>query len=243
MPAATCDSRLALLARRARSRIAIGLQEAGNISATLHYIHDPLCGWCYAAEPLVKAAAEVPGLALKLHGGGLWPEPTRLPEDMRNYIRDADERAAKLSGQPYGEAYLSGLLLDPTLTLESRPTTAAVLAVESIDPSKGLAMLTGIQHAHWEHGLKVVEREVLRRIAGEIGLDRAAFETALDAVDADAHIASTRRIMQQIGAGGFPAFVLEIDGQWSAVPNRQFASDPRGFASWLGRMLGEHAAA
>ena len=185
----------------------------------------------------------MPGLALKLHGGGLWPEPTRLPEDMRNYIREADGRAAKLSGQPYGEAYLSGLLLDPTLTLESRPTTAAVLAAESIDPSRGLAMLAGIQHAHWEHGLKVVERDVLRRIAGEIGLDRAAFETALDAVDADAHIASTRRIMQQIGAGGFPAFVLEIDDQWFAVPNRQFASDPRGFASWLDRMLDEHAAA
>lgn len=162
---------------------------------------------------------------------------------MRNYIREADGRAAKLSGQPYGEAYLSGLLLDPTLTLESRPTTAAVLAAESIDASKGVAMLCGIQHAHWEHGQKVVEREVLCRIAVEIGLDRAAFEAALDAVDADAHISSTRHLMQQIGAGGFPAFVLEIDGQWFAVPNRQFAADATGFASWLGRMLDEHAAA
>jgi len=38
--------------------------------ATLHYFHDPLCGWCYAAAPLVTAAAAVPGVALKLHGGG-----------------------------------------------------------------------------------------------------------------------------------------------------------------------------
>lgn len=21
---------------------------------TLHYIHDPLCGWCYGAAPLVR---------------------------------------------------------------------------------------------------------------------------------------------------------------------------------------------
>jgi putative protein-disulfide isomerase len=219
------------------------LGSSANIGATLHYIHDPLCGWCYAAEPLVRAAAALPGLGLRLHGGGLWPVPTRLPEDMRNYIREADGRAAKLSGQPYGEAYLSGLLLDPTLTLESRPTTAAVLAAESIDPAKGLAMLSAIQHAHWEHGLKVVERDVLGRLAVGIGLDRAAFETALDAVDAGAHIESTQLLMQQIGAGGFPAFVLEIDGQWFAVPNRQFASDAKAFASWLARVVDEHAAA
>ena len=28
----------------------------------LHYYHEPLCGWCYVAEPLVQAAvaAKVP---------------------------------------------------------------------------------------------------------------------------------------------------------------------------------------
>lgn len=28
---------------------------------TLHYIFDPLCGWCYGAAPLVKAAQSLPG--------------------------------------------------------------------------------------------------------------------------------------------------------------------------------------
>ncbi len=27
-------------------------------SPILHYVYDPLCGWCYAAEPLVRAAAK-----------------------------------------------------------------------------------------------------------------------------------------------------------------------------------------
>jgi putative protein-disulfide isomerase len=162
---------------------------------------------------------------------------------MRRYIREADQRVGRMSGQPYGSAYLSGLLDDPTLTLESRPTTAAVLAAEAIDPSKAFAMLKGIQHAHYERGLKVVEPAVLGQIAGEIGLDRKAFEAAIGEVEVDAHISNSRRFMHQIGAGGFPAFVLQIGEQWFAVPNRQFASDPRGFASWLGQMLDEHAAA
>ena len=172
-----------------------------------------------------------------MHGGGLWPEPTRLPEETRRYIREADARAGAISGQPYGEAYLEGLLPDPTMTLESRPTTAAVLAALAIDESKGLEMLKGIQHAHYERGLKVVEPEVLKTIATEIGLDAEAFDAAVEQADVDAHISNTRRFMQQIGAGGFPAFVLEIDGQWYGVPHQQFASDPEGFAAWLRQAL------
>jgi putative protein-disulfide isomerase len=212
------------------------------MAATLHYIHDPLCGWCYGAEPLVNAAEAVAGLTIRLHGGGLWPEPTRLPEETRLYIKEADSRVAAMSGQPYGAPYLDGLILDPTLTLESLPTTTAVLAAERVDATKGLEMLRGIQHAHYERGLKVVEPEVLRQIASEIGLDRAAFEAALDEVDAAAHITNTKRFMQQIGSHGFPTFVLQIGDQWFAVPNRQFASDAEGFAGWLSEMLRRHAA-
>ena len=208
------------------------------MNATLHFIYDPLCGWCYCAEPLVNAAEKVPGLAIRLHGGGLWPEPTRLPAETRQYIRQMDERAARISGQPYGKAYLEGLLPDPTMTLESRPTTAAVLAAEAI-AGRGLAMLRGIQHAHYERGLKVVEDDVLRQIAGEIGLDPATFERERTQVNVGEHITNTQRFMQQIGAGGFPAFVLEAGGQWFAVPHQRFASDPAGFAAWLSQAVGQ----
>jgi putative protein-disulfide isomerase len=203
----------------------------------LHYIYDPLCGWCYCAEPLVNAATTVRGLELVLHGGGLWPEPTRLPEEMRRYIREADARAATISGQPYGRKYLDGLLMDPALTLDSAPTTAAVLAAESLTPGKGLAMLQAIQHAHWEHGQHVVEQSVLRQIATSIDLPVDAFGQTLAGVDVDAHIAQTRQLMRRIGAQGFPAFVLEKDNQWLPVPSQRFLSDPAAFAEWLTRQV------
>jgi len=213
------------------------------MTATLHYIYDPLCGWCYGAEPLVDAANQTEGLTLRLHGGGLWPEPTQLPEETRRYIQQADGRVGAISGQPYGKAYLEGLLLDPTMTLESRPTTAAVLAAESIEAAKGLAMLKGIQHAHYERGWRVVEPEVLQRIASECGIDRDAFEAALETVDAKSHITNSRRLMQQIGASGFPAFVLQIGEQWFAVPHQQFASDPAAFSDWLSHVISEQVRA
>jgi putative protein-disulfide isomerase len=205
--------------------------------AVLHYIYDPLCGWCYGAEPLVLAASRVDGLSLRLHAGGLWPQPTRLPAEMRSYIKQADARVGQMSGQHYGEPYLNGLLFDPDLVLESRPVIAAVLAAQALDPAKALPMLRGIQHAHYERGLHVVREETLAAIAAEIGLDAAAFEAAAKQVPVDAHIAESKELMNDVGAQGFPTFVLQIGGDWFAVPHSRFASAPAKFAEWLDAQL------
>jgi len=203
------------------------------MSATLHYIYDPLCGWCYGAEPLVWSAAKAADVELELHGGALWPEPTHLPESTRLYIRQADQRIAQMSGQRFGPDYHNGLLLDPTMVLESRPPTAAVLAAQSLDRTKTLPMLRGIQHAHYEQGRRVVERDVLADIAVEVGLDRAEFEAALSRAPVDAHIDETHRLMSLVGAQGFPAFVLQIGEDLYPVPHGRFASQPAQFRDWL----------
>lgn len=207
--------------------------------ATLHYIYDPLCGWCYGAEPLVRAAENVAGLELALHAGALFPEPTRLAPEMRRYIQQADRRVGEISGQPYGDAYLNGLLLDPTLVLHSRPTIAAVLAAQSLDPAKALPMLRGIQHGHWEHGRRVVEKDVLVDIAAACGLDRAAFESALENAPVDAHVAETHRLMGFVGAHGFPTFMLQGGDRWLPVPHQRFSSTPDQFAAWLTAQVGQ----
>ena len=210
------------------------------MSATLHYIYDPLCGWCYGAEPLAWSAAKASDVELELHGGALWPEPTRLPEATRLYIREADQRIAEMSGQRFGPAYHNGLLLDPTMVLESRPPTAAVLAAQSIDRAKTLPMLRGIQHAHYEQGRRVVEPEVLADIAVEVGLDRAEFEAALARAPVDEHIDETHRLMSIVGANGFPTFVLQIGEDLYPVPHGRFASQPAQFRDWLEAQVKAH---
>jgi putative protein-disulfide isomerase len=211
------------------------------MNPVLHYIYDPLCGWCYGAEPLVWAAAKVDGLALRLHAGGLWPQPTRLPDDTRRYIAQADARVGQMSGQPYGEPYLKGLLFDPELVLESRPVIAAVLAAQSLDADKGLPMLRAVQHAHYERGQHVVRDATLREAATEIGLDAAAFEKARSAVPVDEHIAQSQELMNNVGAQGFPTFVLQIGNDWFAVPHGRFASTPAKFAEWLDGQMRAHS--
>jgi putative protein-disulfide isomerase len=101
--------------------------------------------------------------------------------------------------------------------------------------------LRGIQHAHYERGLHVVRPETLREIAAETGLDVAAFEQALTSVPVDEHIAASRELMNNVGAQGFPTFVLQIGDNWIAVPHGRFASTPVKFGEWLDAQLRANA--
>ena len=213
------------------------------MSAVLHYIYDPLCGWCYGAEPLAWAAATARDLEITLHAGALWPQPTQLPEPTRRYIQQADLKISQMSGQKFGAAYHDGLLLDPTMVLFSRPTIAAVLAAQSLDPGRALAMLRAVQHAHYEHGKRVVEEDTLLDLAVELGFERDAFRAALHSVPVDEHIGESRALMGRLGAQGFPAFFLQLGDDWYPVPHGRFASNPARFRDWLESQIAAHAPA
>ncbi|MGL4207650.1 MAG: DsbA family protein, partial [Aeromonadaceae bacterium] len=70
----------------------------------LHYIYDPLCGWCYGAAPLLQAANQLADLEIELHAGGLWLGSRRqtMGTALRDYVRPHDERIQALTGQHFG---------------------------------------------------------------------------------------------------------------------------------------------
>ena len=197
---------------------------------TLHYVHDPLCGWCYAAEPLVRAAADA-GVPVVLHGGGLWDPGVHATDAKRRMMRDTDAHISRLTGQVFGPAYLDGVLLDPASFWWSRPTVAAVLAAEAVRPDAGVAMVASIQHAHYVQGRRVVDDEVLIESARMAGLDAAAFRQALAVVPVDRHIEDTRALMRRHGLHGFPSFLLERDGVLERLPHESCYGRPDAFVS------------
>lgn len=197
-------------------------------TSILHYIHDPLCGWCYAASPMVKAVANA-GIPIVLHGGGLMATPTRLGAEKRAYIRRSDVHIAELTGVTFGAAYLDGLLADANTVFWSRPTIAAVLAAGHIEPSAELRMLRAIQHTHYVEGRRVVDLSVLTAVAGAIGLAENAFGLALETAAVDEHIAAARQLMQCAGLRGFPGFLLERGADLVRVEHEPFYGRPAEF--------------
>ena len=206
---------------------------------TLHYIFDPLCGWCYAAEPLVEAAARIHGLQVQLHGGGMMTGERRkqITADWRAYVLPHDDRIAAMSGQPFGDAYRDGLLNDTSVWLDSAPPTTAILAAEQLG-GQGLAMLAAIQRAHYVEGLRVAEQATLQALAEQLGLDSAAFNAAytqLDGAATEAHFAASRRLLAMAGGQGFPTLALQTDEEQplQRIDVSDWLGQPEAFANAL----------
>ena len=205
--------------------------------STLHYIYDPMCGWCYGASPLIEAARKV--ARIEAHAGGMMMGTQRRPvtPELRRYVNEADQRIAHLSGQPFGAAYKDGLLNDTGAVLDSEPPITAILAAEKVS-SQGLALLARLQKAHYVEGRRVAERQVLGDLAVDIGIDRTAFERACDDIAGPAtreHVVATRTLMNRLGATGFPSLALERDGTFTRIELAPYLGRPDTWLAFLGQ--------
>lgn len=201
----------------------------------LHYIYDPLCGWCYAVAPLVKAARTV--MPIMLHGGGMMTGARRqkITPEWKAYVGPNDRQITQVTGQLFGEAYLNGLLSDHSAWLDSEPPTAAVLAAEQVNTA-GLEMLARLYEAHYLEGRRIADEAVLIDLAQEVGLDRRAFSEALGMLRGAAvnkHFAESREFLGKSGGRGFPTFVLERNGTLERLDHTQFLGRPEAWESAL----------
>jgi putative protein-disulfide isomerase len=183
------------------------------LMATLHYIFDPLCGWCYGAAPLIAAARGVPGLTIALHVGGMMTGANRhaVTPQLRDYVMAHDKRIAQLSGQPFGEAYFDVLLRDTSAVLDSAPPSSAILAAEEL-AGRGLDMLHRVQRAHYVEGRRIADTTVLAELAQELGLDPSTFAKAcarLAGAATERHFSESRNWLARSGGQGFPTIALE----------------------------------
>ncbi|MDN0077395.1 DsbA family protein [Crenobacter sp. SG2303] len=205
--------------------------------ATLHYIYDPFCGWCYAAAPLVHVAASLPGLHIALHGGGMMAGANRQPvtDALRRYVIPHDQRIAALTGQPFGDVYFDGLLRDAGAVFDSEPPIAAVLAAESM-AGRGLALLERLQRAHYVEGRRIAEPAALVELTTELGLDQAEFSAALNAGSEGKvlrHIAASRELLARVGGQGFPTLVLERGGHFERLELGAYLGSPDAWLAML----------
>jgi len=205
---------------------------------TLHYIFDPLCGWCYAAAPLVSAARAVPGLAVAFHGGGMMTgaQCRAITPQWREYVLPHDRRIAQASGQPFGEAYFEGLLRDTGAVMDSAPPTTAVLAAETLG-ARGLDMIHRLQRAHYVEGRRIADPGVLQQLADDLGLDGTAFAEAfirLAGTATQQHFEASRQWLARAGGHGFPTFALEqADGQLTVLDIGPWVGRPEAWAAYL----------
>jgi len=208
-------------------------------NAVLHYIYDPLCGWCYGAAPLVRAARDV--FTVRSHAGGMMAGSRRqhVSAQLRDYVIPHDRRIAQLTGQPFGDAYFDGLLRDPDAIFDSAPPIAAVLAADAL-AGRGLDLLARIQTAHYVEGRRIAESSVLIELAADIGLEEERFAAAfylMRGQSTQAHINESLGLLAQAGGSGFPTFAIERGGRLQTLDISTYLGQPDAWREFLKTQL------
>ncbi|MBC3918823.1 DsbA family protein [Undibacterium sp. CY18W] len=217
------------------------------MEARLHIVFDPLCGWCYAASPFLRQSQThfSERLSMVFHPGLLFPEINVIPAAYREHIISADQHIAKLSGVLFGSAYLSKVKNTASLSYYSVPAAtavsgvAALAAVGEIAADAGLGMLEKIQHAHYVDAADVNDLWLLSQLAAGLDVTAEMFKDCYAKAQADlpGQTRLAHQLLRQVGAQGFPTFILEANGQFLRLDHSAAYQDGRLFVEQIEQAL------
>lgn len=202
----------------------------------VHYIFDPMCGWCYGATSLIQQLNEMSGVKLHLHPGGMI-ERSPLSDGFRQHVLQADQRIAQQTGAVFGEGYITKIKSGETVTLDSYVTAQAIIAAQLLGVSPSV-MLKSIQQAHYQQGLPVADTDTLALLAQSLDLEPNQWEQAIEQAKAQLpeQLEQTQSLMAQYQLSGFPSIVYEAEGQWRTVSVSHFYNRPQQWADFWKNM-------
>jgi len=178
---------------------------------------DPVCTWCWGSEPVLRKLEVWYGDQVKLRYvmGGLVKD-IRAFYDSANDIGGDPERSNLQIARHWLEASerhgmpvrTNGFRLFTAETVSTYPQNIAFKAAELTNPSLASRFLRRMREASAAEARETGRREVLIELAGEIGLDVAAFVGHLNNGSAESAFNKDLELTRRYGVHGFPTFVF-----------------------------------
>ncbi|NJO05290.1 MAG: DsbA family protein [Chloroflexaceae bacterium] len=180
----------------------------------LIYGFDPLCGWCFAFRPTMRAVtATHSDLPITLAYGGLVVGARVEPiAAMRDYLRRGLAQVQAVSGATAGPQFYNGLLAEGTYISNSEPPCRAIYVVEHLAPNRAYAFADTLPYTFYGQGQPLDNADVLAALATAQGIDAAQF---VQMWHSSAAIEGTQHAFQRARAAGihtYPTLIYERDG-------------------------------
>jgi putative protein-disulfide isomerase len=183
-------------------------------SATLYYIHDPMCSWCWAYRPVLLQLRE--NLPQGIHWqnvlGGLAPDNDQpMPEQTRQMVQGHWHTIQSSLGTEFNFDFW-------TKCQPRRDTYKACRAViaAAYQQAEEL-MIEAIQRAYYLRAMNPSDPATLADIATELGLDRARFVEDLGSADTENELRRQLSLRAKLNVRSFPSLVLEHNSVCTAI--------------------------
>jgi putative protein-disulfide isomerase len=143
----------------------------------LQYGFDPLCGWCFAFGPTIRAIATAhPDLPIRLRRGGLVVGERVAPIAVsRDYLINGLAQVQRTAGVSAGRPFYDGLLAEGTYVSDSEPPCRAITVMEQIAPAGVFGFAVDLPDIHYVRGLPLDDADVLAELAASHGADADEF--------------------------------------------------------------------
>lgn len=183
--------------------------------ATIFYVHDPMCSWCYGFSPtwqqLERRLTETfstEQLTIEYMVGGLAPDTQEdMPLELRQKLQQVWRLVSERTGAQFNHDFWQHNTPRRATYLSCR---ACLLARDAgLEPE----MIDAIQQAYYQEARNPSDSEVLVDCASQIGLDPHAFAQQLSSPDVTDRLLAEIARSRTLGMNTFPSIGLESQGR------------------------------
>ncbi|RBO83474.1 DsbA family protein [Marinomonas aquiplantarum] len=203
----------------------------------IHYFFDPMCGWCYAASPLLQTLAESAQFDIHYYPGGMIPKRA-IDLGFRQHIVQADQHIARMAKVTFGQKYQQRVTSGAEFILDSYLPTQAFWAGQTLG-FKAQTMLGHLQHAHYIEGMALHQEDQLQALAQQLGIEESAWQAAMHEVKEHSlkNIQYNQKMMNTWQVSGFPTLFLQNKDQLIRLQHSQYYGQPDAFLEYVTDLL------
>lgn len=186
-----------------------------NNKPTIHYIADPLCGWCYGFEPVMIKIQEKfnTKFNFKVMTGGMVPKAYAQPlANMREYLLEAIPTLEERTEVTISQKYRDNILMKDGIVLDSELPSKVFVGLLPYYEGKESLLMKRIQDLLYQEGLNTNEIASYQSLEHIEKIDVNSEEIELKKQE---HFETSA----QFGVRGFPALILEKKGGYFMMSN------------------------
>lgn len=184
-------------------------------AATLFYVHDPMCSWCWGHRPeWEKLQASLPKrVAVKNVVGGLAPDSDEvMPQAQQQAIAGYWKQIHQLLGTEFNHDFWR----NNKPRRSTYPACRAVIAARW--QGREEEMINALQEAYYLKAKNPSDVDVHLELASELGLDITQFTTDLASDKLKVAFNEELQFARSLPISGFPSMVLLYNEQAYVIP-------------------------
>ena len=190
--------------------------------ATLIYVGDPMCSWCYGFAPELSDAVDALDEAVDIQVvmGGLRPYNTQKMPDLADFLKEHWEQVNGRTGQPFSYGVLT-----ENYAYDTEPPSRACVVVREMKPDLEMEFFKALQTLFYVENKDMNVVGSYLPLVKKMGLDVEEFKTKFASEEMKAAVRADFDFAGSIGVRGFPSMVLKKGEEYILISNGYTSSE------------------